>query len=86
MARAMPGLHVQIGLMSLPNRYYEFKEVVDRALDELGGILREEAIVTRVLTIPLGVGNSTGDFAALLNSLNRGDGSRIDGWTRFPPL
>jgi hypothetical protein len=71
----MPRLYVQVGLLSLPNHYYEFKEVVVRALEELGGILREEAIVTRVLTIPLGVGNSTGDFAALLTSINRGDGS-----------
>jgi len=61
--------------MPLQNRFLEFRKVVNGALDELRDVLSKETIVTRVLTIPLGFGNSTGDFAVLLDSVNRSEGS-----------
>jgi hypothetical protein len=61
--------------MPILNHFLEFRKVVNGALDELRDILSKETIVTRVLTIPLGFGNSTGDFAVLLDSVNRSEGS-----------
>jgi len=61
--------------MPIQNHFLEFRKAVNGALDELRDILSKETIVTRVLTIPLGFGNSTGDFAVLLDSVNRTEGS-----------
>jgi len=80
-------LHVQIGLLPHANRFGILKEAVDEALGELRDILRGEEIAARVLSIPLGFGNSTGDFATLLSHLGRVGGSlegSLEGFTLVP--
>ncbi len=85
--RVVSMLDVQVGLLPHVNRFREFKEVVNGALQEVEDVLRREEIVTRVLSVPLGYGNSTGDFAGLLNHLGRVAGSlegSLEGFTLLP--
>jgi hypothetical protein len=76
-------LYVQVGLLPHVNHFFEFKEVIDGALEKLGGILRREEIETMVLSVPLDSGNSTRDFATLLNHLNSGESS-LEAFTLVP--
>jgi hypothetical protein len=74
---------IQIGLLPRQSRFFEFKAVIDGALKELEDVLHREDIVARSLSVPLGFGNSTGDFATLLGQLSRSDGS-LEAFTLMP--